>query len=89
MHIIFIVINLKLTNSDILYVARYDRHTDFRNYKIYLNCNILNSVADRKTVINKNKYNLFKKNILYKQSKIRNKLILLNLSFKTDLMRNL
>lgn len=89
MHIIFIVIKLKLTNSDISYVVRYVRPTDFRNYKIDLNCNIFNSVADRKTIINTNNYNLFLKNILYKKSKIRNKLILFTLSFKTDLMRNL
>lgn len=66
MYIIFIVINLKFMNFDILYVVRYDRYIDFRNYKIYLNCNILNFVVDCKIVINKNKYNLFKKNIFYK-----------------------
>lgn len=50
----FIVIKLKITNSDTSYVVRYVRHTDFRNYEIYLNCNIFNSVADRKSIINTN-----------------------------------
>lgn len=65
MHIIFIVIKLKLTNSDISYVVRYVRNTDLSNYKILLNCNIFNSVADRKTIINTNNCNLFKQKTFF------------------------